>query len=80
MSVIRGTTFAVFHVHPNSTTRNPSTPGNNYLGTGRGDTGIADDFNIRFYVMHAAGLTMYDPATKKTTVLRNNLDWTKPCF
>lgn len=80
MNVIRGSTFASFHVHPNRTTRNPSTPENNYLNNGIGDTGIAGEYNIRFYVMHRAGLTMYDPATRQTTVLRENLDWTKPCF
>jgi hypothetical protein len=72
-------TFAIFHVHPNSSGMNPSTPENNYKGNNFGDTGIADKYNLTFYVMHKNGLTVYDPATKKSTTLRDNLEWVTPC-
>jgi RHS repeat-associated protein len=75
-------TFANFHVHPKGfDTHNgfPSTPGNNYEGNGRGDTGAFDDiYNksqngqhqaIQVYMMSWQGLAMYDPATGKSTQL-----------
>lgn len=82
---VYGDTFLVFHVHPNSSTRNPSTPENNSSGDrNAGDTLVSDRFQQRgrtipFLVGHKAGLTMYDPRTKQVTVLRANLDWTRPC-
>ena len=79
-------TFALFHVHPGTNTGSmwPSTPGNNKLDNKLGDTGIADKYNIQFYVMSRNGLTLYDPRTKNEpnkgmTLVRENLDWTKPC-
>lgn len=82
---IYGNTFLLFHVHPNSSTRNPSTPENNARGDRNfGDTLISDRFyqrgrHIPFLVGHRYGLTMYDPRTRQVTVLRENLDWTRPC-
>jgi hypothetical protein len=84
---VYGNTFLLFHVHPNSSTRNPSTPENNARGDKNfGDTLISDRFQnqqpprtILFMVGHKTGLTLYDPRTKQVTVLRNNLDWMKPC-
>ena len=32
-----------------------------------------------FIQMHQTGLYMYDPTTKQTITMRDNLDWTKPC-
>jgi hypothetical protein len=87
-------TFLLFHVHPNSSTRNPSTPENNALGNPNGgDTAVSVRyFNqtpstvIQFLVGHRSGLTLFDPRTHNInlkgtppTVLRENLDWTKPC-
>ena len=68
-----------FHVHPNTGSWQPSTPGNNAEGNKYGDTGYADLYNYQIYVMSRAGLGMYDPATKQSSLLRPNLDWTKPC-
>jgi hypothetical protein len=79
LSIIKGRTFAVFHVHPNTGSWQPSTPGNNAEGNKYGDTGYADLYNYQIYVMSRAGLGMYDPATKQSSLLRPNLDWTKPC-
>jgi RHS repeat-associated protein len=79
-------TFALFHVHPGTNMGSmwPSTPGNNKLDNKLGDTGIADQYNIQFYVISRNGLTLYDPRTKNEpnkgmTLVRENLDWTKPC-
>jgi hypothetical protein len=78
-------TFALFHVHPNNSGPYPSTPGNNMLGNKEGDTGVADRVNIPYYVISSRGLTMYDPKmkndpkTKGMTMLRQNLEWTRPC-
>ena len=72
-------TYAIVHVHPNASGGNPSTPGNNYLGNGVGDTGIANKFGIKFYILHRTGLRVYDPQTKTTTLLRPNLESLKPC-
>jgi RHS repeat-associated protein len=44
-------TFAIFHVHPNGSGGNPSTPDNNSEGNKLGDTGIADKYNLQIYVM-----------------------------
>lgn len=65
-------TFANFHVHPKGFDGNnglPSTPGNNYEGNKRGDTGtFGDIYNnshqaIQVYVMSWYGLSRYDPVT-----------------
>jgi hypothetical protein len=80
-----GATFALFHVHPSNSGPYPSTPGNNKLGNDKGDTGVADQYGITFYVISRGGLAVYDPAmkndpkTKGMTMLRQNLDWTKQC-
>ena len=67
-------TIAIVHVHPNDTGGNPSTPDNNYLNNGIGDTGIADKYGIKFYVLHKTGLRVYDPQTKKTTFISSLSD------
>ena len=79
LTIIPGTTFALFHVHPNTSGWQPSTPGNNYEGNRFGDTGYADKYNFQTYVVSRKGLGMYDPATRTSSLLRPNLDWTKPC-
>ena len=72
-------TFANFHIHTkgfDSPDGMPSTPGNNYEGNGRGDTGMADAIysgpykqDLQIYVMSWYGLSMYDPKTKQSTQL-----------
>jgi RHS repeat-associated protein len=72
--------FALFHVHPNTGSWQPSTPQNNYEGNGLGDTGVADKFNLQMYVVSRAGLGLYDPTTKgPSTLVRPGMSWTKPC-
>jgi hypothetical protein len=80
-----GATLALFHVHPNNSGPYPSTPNNNRLNNGKGDTGVADQYGIPFYIISNRGLALYDPTmkndpkTKGVTMLRQNLDWTKAC-
>jgi RHS repeat-associated protein len=78
MTISRGVTFAIFHVHPNSGTSDPSTPKNKY-SDGPSDTEIADSYKLDIYVMHRDGLTKYDHKTKQFIPLRDNLNWAKPC-
>jgi hypothetical protein len=66
--IIPGKTFAVFHVHPIS---RPGTPS-------RIDRHFADKYKIKMYTLHISGLYEYDPATKRTTSLRQGQDWAKP--
>lgn len=80
LTIMSGLTFAIFHVHPNSSTRFPSTPSNNADNKkDGGDTFIADKFKLKIYVMHKDGMTMYDWQTKTVTELRKNMEWLKPC-
>lgn len=80
LTIIQGLTFAIFHVHPNKSTRFPSTPDNNADNKkDGGDTYTADKVKLQVYVMHRDGMTMYDWQTKKVTELRKNLEWVKPC-
>lgn len=74
-----GRIIAIFHTHPNSGGENPSTPENSVLGKEASDTKTADALGIPIYVISSRGLTMYDPATKKNTKLRNNKEWGKSC-
>src|SRR5262249_6824186 len=68
VAIISGKTFAVFHVHPKGGEPTPSLK----------DRNIADKYRLRIYTMHKTGLYEYDPVTRKTTQLRDGLDWLKP--
>ena len=81
-------TFANFHVHPKGFDGNnglPSTPENSPNGIG--DTGAFNDiYNtvqpqgrqaIQVYVMSWHGLSMYDPATGKSTQLVKGIGFLK---
>jgi len=70
-------TFALFHVHTNGTGLFPSTPDDNYMGNGEGDTGVADKDHLDMYVMSEQGLTAYFWRTKKMAILRTRTDWLK---
>ena len=78
----RRNTFAIFHVHPNFSSEFPSTPTNNYMSNGKGDTGMADELGVDVYVVSGKGLTVYYSATKKTVKLREGFSWASPkgCF
>jgi hypothetical protein len=68
-------TFAIVHVHPNNSGQYPSTPSNNYMNNGKGDTGLADQWHIDIYVIHRLGLSVYRWQTKETVLLRRGMDW-----
>jgi RHS repeat-associated protein len=77
---LQGTTFANFHVHPNTSTWQPSTLFNNAQGNTNGDTGVADDHNVHIYVVSRQGLGFYDPTKGPPSVnLRAGMDWAKAC-
>jgi hypothetical protein len=61
-------TQAIFHTHPNSADPMPSDA----------DKKIADKFHVQMYVMSSKGLSLYDPATKTTTFVSQNLDYLPP--
>jgi hypothetical protein len=67
VQIVVGATFAVFHVHTVRAEPEPSPQ----------DRRIADTYKLRMYTMHHHGLYEYDPATRKTTLLRIGLDWLK---
>ena len=67
VAIIPGKTFAVFHVHPQGGEPAPSPI----------DRQIADRYRLRIYTMHMSGLYEYDPVTRKTSRLREKLDWLK---
>jgi hypothetical protein len=77
-----GSTFAVFHVHPNMSGIYPSTPTDNVTNDGKGDTWYADKYGWDVYVVSRGGLTVYRPSGELTIKLRNGLDWAsqKGCF
>ncbi|MCL2659583.1 MAG: hypothetical protein FWD64_03575 [Acidobacteriaceae bacterium] len=74
-----GTTFALFHTHPNFGSWQPSTPQNNFEGNPLGDTGVADKYNLQMYVVSQRGLGYYDPATGTSTQVRPGTSWANPC-
>ena len=68
-------TFAVFHVHPNRGGFMPSTPYNNYLGNGAGDTGMADAHKLDIYVVSSRALSVYYWKTKTMEIVRSGTSW-----
>lgn len=79
LTIIPGTTFAIFHVHPNTGSWQPSTPQNN-ARNGLGDTGIADTYNIQMYVVSRNGLGYYNPETRgPSTLVRSGISWMTSC-
>jgi hypothetical protein len=60
-------TLAVFHVHPSTIAPTPS----------EHDMAVANTYGILMYAVHLKGLYEYDPATKKTTQVERDLDWSK---
>jgi hypothetical protein len=58
-------TIAVVHTHPNDA--NPKPKG--------ADCQIADKYGVPIFTITAKGMYVYDPYTKKTTLIQNGLDW-----
>jgi len=70
-------TFAIFHVHPNNSGPQPSTPTTSSNRVG--DTGVADRYGIDMFVMSSRGLWYYDHTLRKSFEIQEGLEWTKPC-
>jgi RHS repeat-associated protein len=67
------TLTAIFHTHPNSGSATPST------GDPPSDVATANRLRVPIYVISNRGLNVYDPATRQTTELRDNIEWQRPC-
>ena len=68
IEIIPGRTFAVFHVHPCKAEPAPSGQ----------DKKLAHKYGLKIVTIHLRGLYEYDPVTRKTTKLRNGIDWINP--
>ena len=68
LRVIRGKTFAIFHVHPTKGEPEPSPQ----------DRSIADNYKLKMVTLHKSGLYEYDPVMKRTSRLRSGLAWLRP--
>jgi hypothetical protein len=77
---LQANTFAIAHVHPNTSTWQPSTANNNSRGLVNGDIEIANAKALQLYIVSREGLGYYN-GTKRTPPLkvRNGLDWMNPC-
>ena len=56
---------AIFHTHPNTANPQPSSA----------DRKIADALGVPIFTLTARGMYVYDPGTKKVTMVRRDLDW-----
>jgi hypothetical protein len=61
-------TVAVAHTHPKSGSARPVPA----------DIQLADRFDIPMFTLTLKGMYMYDPKTKKTSVVHDGLDWLRP--
>jgi hypothetical protein len=68
LSIIPGTTTAIFHTHPHQDWE-PST----------NDMAIANKYGLDMYVMTARGLTKYDPDLHTVVIVRPGLEWLMFC-
>lgn len=62
---VNPTTFAMYHVHPNTSLPTPS----------KADVDIANKYHVLMFVMSRFGLYVYDPDTGMTTKVAQNLEW-----
>ena len=59
--------IAVAHTHPNSCSPRPTA----------NDKQLGDRYGVPMFTISANGMFMYNPTTKATTKVQNNLDWMK---
>jgi len=59
--------IAVVHTHPNVDNPLP----------GRADLKVADRFLVPVFTLTRRGMYVYDPETRKISIVRNGLDWLK---
>jgi len=58
-------TIAVVHTHPNSSNPKPQDH----------DIALADKYRVPVFTITSRGMFVYDPTTKKTSRVREDLDW-----
>ena len=59
--------IAVVHTHPNDDDPKPS----------GADLQLADRFRVPFFTITQRGMYVYDPETRKISIVQNRLDWLK---
>jgi hypothetical protein len=60
--------IAILHTHPNSVDPRPS----------RTDRRVAERLGVPIFTLTIDGMYMYDPQTKKVTLIHYGLDWLEP--
>lgn len=58
-------TIAIVHTHPNSSSAKPQDE----------DITVANKFRVPIFTITSRGMYVYDPSTRKTSKVMNNLDW-----
>lgn len=58
-------TIAVVHTHPNSSDPKPQDH----------DIALADKYRVPVFTITSRGMFVYDPTTKKTSMIREDLEW-----
>jgi len=58
-------TVAIIHTHPNKSTARPQGQ----------DLTVADKYGVPIFTITNRGMYVYDPATKKTSQVKEGLDW-----
>lgn len=58
-------TVAVVHTHPNKSNPKPL----------QADIEVADKLGVLMFTITSRGMYLYDPSTKRTTKIRDGLDW-----
>ena len=77
---IKRSTYALFHVHPVGREGRPSPNDEEVANSVLSDRAKNRNSNgYLSFTFGATGLYAYDPATNKTTKLRNSYDWLHPC-
>jgi len=58
-------TIAIVHTHPNSSSAKPQDE----------DITVANKFRVPIFTITSRGMYVYDPSTRKTSKVMDNLDW-----
>ena len=61
-------TIAIIHTHPNSSNPKPQ----------QADIEIADRYKVLMFTITSRGMYLYDPSTRQTTKVQDDLEWLKP--
>lgn len=61
-------TVAIVHTHPNGSDPRPQGE----------DINVADKYRVPIFTLTSRGMFVYDPSTKTTSLVKQNLDWLDP--